>query len=151
MTERKTWKLRKKKKLKGLVHNLKSTDKSLILCAKRTGAWLNVCGTKVSGKVLTDTEFGDFLCARYSVYPLTSQRHCDGCGTAFAVAHVLSCIIGGLFIARHNEIRVEILYLSLRAFTSASVCAEPLIHQGRTRYEQDIRKGSEKDKKCREM
>ena len=39
-------------------------------------------------------------------------------------------------IARHNIIRDKLLYLSRRAFTSSSVYAEPLIHQGRTISEQ---------------
>ena len=37
----------------------------------------------------------------------------------------------------------ELIYLSQRAFTSAYVCAEPLIHQGHTRSEQEIRQGSD--------
>ena len=62
------------------------------------------------------------------------------------MTHGLSFRIGSLFIARHKKIRDELLYLSRRAFTSASVRAEPLIHQGRTRSEQEICEGSDKDK-----
>ena len=89
------------------------------------------------------------LCARYNVSPLNLQRHCVGCGTAFGVTHSLSCSIGGLVVVCHNKIRDKILYLSGRAFTSASVCTEPLIHQGCTGSEQEIRQGSDKDKKMR--
>ena len=78
--------------------------------------------------VLSATGFRDFLCAHYNVSPLNLHSHCDGCGTAFGVTHTLSCCIGSLVIARHNEIRDELLYLSRRAFTSAYVRAEPLIH-----------------------
>ena len=46
----------------------------------------------------------------------------------------------------HNKIRDKLLYISQRAFTSSSVCAKPLIHQGRTRSEQEIRQGSDKGK-----
>ena len=67
----------------------------------------------------------------------------------FGVIHVLSCSIGGLVIARHKKIRDEILYLSRRAFTSAYVHDEPLIHQGHTRSEQEICQGSDKDKETR--
>ena len=119
-------------RLKGLVSNLKGTDKRLLLRAKSTGAWPSVRGTKVSGTELSATDFWDFLCARYNVSPVNLQSHYAGCGTAFGVTHALSCIIGGLVIARHNKIRDELLYLSRRDFTSASVRAEPLIHQGRT-------------------
>ena len=62
------------------------------------------------------------------------------------MTHTISCSIGGLVIARHKDIRDEILYLSRRDFTSASVHAKPLIHQGRTRSELDIRQGGEKHK-----
>ena len=65
------------------------------------------------------------------------------------MTHTLSCITGGLVIAHHNEIRDELLYISRHAFTSASVRAEPLIHKGRTRSEQEIRQGSDKDKETR--
>ena len=47
-------------KLKGLVCDLKGTDKSLRLRAKSTGAWLSVRGTTVSGTVLSATEFWGF-------------------------------------------------------------------------------------------
>ena len=47
-------------RLKGLVRNLKVTDKPLILRTKSTGAWMSVRGTTVSGTVLSATEFRDF-------------------------------------------------------------------------------------------
>ena len=53
---------------------------------------------------------------------------------------------GGLVIARHNEICEKLLYLSRRDFTPASIRAEPLIHQGRTRSEKEIRQVSDKDR-----
>ena len=46
----------------------------------------------------------------------------------------------------HNKIHDKLLYLSQRAFTSAYVRAEPIIHQGRTISEQEMRQGSEKYK-----
>ena len=67
----------------------------------------------------------------------------------FGVTHTLSCIIGGLVIAHHNKIFDKLLYLSRRAFTSASLGAKLLIHQVRTRSEQEIRQGSDKDNKIR--
>ena len=66
------------------------------------------------------------------------------------MTHRPSCSIVGLVIACHNKIRDELFYLSRRAFTSASVRAESLIHQCRTRSEQEIRQVSEKDKETRE-
>ena len=130
-------------KLKGLVQNLKGTDRRLIIWAKITGAWLIVHITTVSVTLLSAIEFRDFLCARYNVSPLNLQIHCDGCGTAFRLTHTLSCSTGGLVIMRHNKIIDEIIYLSQHESTSASVRAKPLIHQGRTRSEQEIHQGSD--------
>ena len=90
-----------------------------------------------------------FLCDRYNISPVNLQSHCDRCGTAFVVTHILSCSIGGLVIARHNGIRDKLLYLSGRAFTSACVRAKTLIHQGRTRSEKEICQGSDKHKYTR--
>ena len=44
-------------KLKGLLSDLKGTNKCLLLRAKNTGAWMSVHGTTVSGTVLSATEF----------------------------------------------------------------------------------------------
>ena len=79
-----------KSRLKGLVNDIKGTDKRLLLRAKRTGDWLSVRRTTVSGTVLSDTEFRDFLCARYNVSPVKLQSHCDRYGTAFRVTNTLS-------------------------------------------------------------
>ena len=93
--------------------------------------------------------FGNFLCARYNVSPVKPPIHCDKCGTAFGVTHVLIFRIGGLVVSRHNKIRDEILYLYRCALTSASISAEPLIHQGRTRSEQEICQDSDKHKETK--
>ena len=42
-------------KPKELVSGLDGTNHRLILCAKNTGAWLNIWGTAVPGTVLTAT------------------------------------------------------------------------------------------------
>ena len=47
-------------KLKGLVSDIKSTDKRLILRAKSTGDWPSVHGNTFSGTVLSATEFRNF-------------------------------------------------------------------------------------------
>ena len=120
-------------KLKGLVQNIKGTDMRLILRAKITGAWMIVHSTTVSGKLLSDTEFRDFLCAHYNAPPPNLQSHCNGCGTPFGLNNALSCSTGGLFIVCHNKICDKLLYIFWHAFTSASVRAELLIHQECTR------------------
>ena len=47
-------------KLKGLVSDIKSTDKRLILRAKSTGDWPSIHGNTFSGTVLSATEFRNF-------------------------------------------------------------------------------------------
>ena len=107
---------------------------------------MSIPGTTVSGTVLYATEFQDILCAHYKISPLNLQSHCSRRGTAFGVTHPLSCSIGSPVIVRQNEICDKLLYLSRRAFTSASVHVEAITHQGHTKYEQEIRQGSDKDK-----
>ena len=143
---KKAWDIVYEYRLKGLVRDLKGTDKRLLLRAKGTGAWLIVCSTIVSGTVLSATEFRDFLCDRYSASPVNLQIHCDGCGTAFGVTHELICSIGGLVITCHNEICDKLLYLLRRTFTSASIHTKSLIHQSRTRSKIEICQGSDKHK-----
>ena len=122
-----------KSTLMALIRDLKGADRRLILRAKNTGACMIIRGTTLSGTLLYTTEFLDFLCARYNVYPLNPQSHCNGYGTNFGVTHGLSCSIGGLVIARHNKICDKLLYLARLNFTPSSVCAEHLIHQGCTK------------------
>ena len=86
----KYWDVAHKSRLKGLVRDLKGTDKRLLLRAKSTGAWMSVRGTIVSGTALSATESQDFLCARYNFSPVNLKSHCDRCGTAFGVTHALS-------------------------------------------------------------
>ena len=66
---KKDWDALYETNLKGLVWDLKGTNKRLIICIKSTGAWLSICGTIFSGTVLSATEFWYFLCARYNVSP----------------------------------------------------------------------------------
>ena len=91
-----------KTKLKDLECELKGTDKSLILRAKISDAWMVVRGTTVPGTVLSATEYRYFLCSRYKVSPINLQSHCNGCGTSFGVTHTLICSIGGLVIVCHK-------------------------------------------------
>ena len=48
-------------KLKGLVRNIDSTNRSLILRSKNTDAWLNIQDTMVTGTALAATEFRGFI------------------------------------------------------------------------------------------
>ena len=70
---KKDWEAMYETKLKGLVCDLKGTNRRLILRAKITGDCMSVRVTTVSGTVLSATEFRDFLFARYNVSPLNLQ------------------------------------------------------------------------------
>ena len=61
-------------KIKGLVRDLDTTKRRLILHSKSIGVWLNVQGTTVTGTLLSATESCDFLCARYNVTPPLPYR-----------------------------------------------------------------------------
>ena len=106
---------------------------------------MSVHGSIFSGTVISFTDFGDFLCARYNFPPLNFQSNFDEYGTDFGVTHTLSCSIDGLVIARHNKIYDKLLYLYQLAFSSAYVYAKPQINKVCTRSEQEIRQGSDKD------
>ena len=79
-----------------------------------------------------------FLYTRYNVNPPNLQKKCGNCMQIFSVHHVLSCPNGGLFIARHNEIRDNIIHLSKQDFSPKCVCGKPLIRQGRSRSEEEV-------------
>ena len=60
---KKDWEVANKTKLKGLVQYLKGNNMRLLLQEKSTIDWMSVCGTTVSGTVLSSMKFRDFLCA----------------------------------------------------------------------------------------
>ena len=93
-----------KTKLKGLVHYLKGTYRRLILQAKITDACPRIRSSSVLGTVLSATEYRDFLCTCYNIYPLNLQSYCGGYVNAFGLTHALSCIIGGIVVVRPNQI-----------------------------------------------
>ena len=76
--------------------------------------------------------------------PSTSRRNCNGCGTYLIVSISLSCLI----IARHNEVREKLLYLTRWAFTLSSVHSKPLIQQDRTRLERRSVRGVKNTRSC---
>ena len=110
---------------------------------------MSILSTAVSGTLLLATESRDFLCSYYYFTPLNLQIHCNWYGTASNICHTLIWIRRGQVIARHNVVHENLLCLARRAFTSSSVRARPLIHQGHTRSERDIRQGGDKYKETR--
>ena len=87
-----------KSRIKGLVRNIKGADKRLLIRAKRTGAWMNVRGTIVSGTLLSATEFRDFYVLVYHPNPTKSilivgLENLDT-GKVFGALHGLGVTLG---------------------------------------------------------
>ena len=61
--------------------------------------------------MLVAMEFRDFLSARYDVTPQTLKKY-DGCAQSLFVRHRLGCSNGGLVIARHKQVRDDLLYFA---------------------------------------
>ena len=93
-----------------------------------THAWMRVRSTKFIGTVLITTEFFNVLYARYNVDPPNFQNKYDCCMQTSLVHHALNCTNVDLVIARHNEIRDNIIHLTIQAFSHHCVIGEPLIH-----------------------
>ena len=72
--------------------------------------------------------------------PLTLKK-CGGCYQSFYIRHGLICSHRGLIISHHNQVHDEILYLNQQDFPSNCVPGEPLIHQGHSRSEEEVRQG----------
>jgi len=64
--------------------------------ANKTGRWLSVMPSHVSGTILSSTEFRDALMLRYTRVPWTTKS-CDSCGEwkKFDVNHALDYKKGG--------------------------------------------------------
>ena len=73
--------------------------------------------------------------------PPNLQIKFNGCTQVFSVRHRLRYIIVGLAISRHNKVHDEIIYLAWKSFPSHCVHGEPLIHQGRSRSEEEVHQG----------
>ena len=81
-----------------------------------------------------------FVCTLRCYPPLTLKKR-NGFSHSLFVRHLLSCSHVGLDIARHNEVQGGLLYLFLLAFPSNSLRGKPLIRQGRSRSEEEVRQG----------
>ena len=101
--------------------------------ASKTGGWLSLIPNRLNGTTLSADEFVDNVRLRYHLNPHDLAPQCSGCGAAFNVDHALSCKVGGLVTARHNEVAGEWHELCAHAFTSAAVSDEPLIPSSRDR------------------
>ena len=79
---------------------------------------------------LGSQEWCDALFLRYGLDPPDLPTHCNGCQAKFSISHALDCKTGGLFTARHNELRDGVADLECKAFTPSHVRNDPLIYSG---------------------
>ena len=99
--------------------------------AAKTGTWLTVLLSTVTGTEMGSQEWHDALFLRYGLEPPNLPSHCDGCDAKFSISHAVDCKKGGLVTARHNELRDGLADLAGKAFTPAHVRDNPLIYSGR--------------------
>jgi hypothetical protein len=107
--------------------------KRQLLRAKETGTWLTTMPNRLNGTELSAEEFVDSLRLRYGLQPKSLPEKCDGCYKPFTVCHAMSCKLGGLVRARHEEVSQEWHHLCAQAFTESAVSDEPLIPTSRDR------------------
>ena len=99
--------------------------KRILLRTKHTGACLSVRGTTVTGTVLSTTKSRNFLFARYNSNPPNTQNKCNGWMQTFFVRHALEWTKKGLVIARHNDIRYEIVHLARNIYPLTAYAENP--------------------------
>ena len=125
-------------KLRRIVENIEAPDLRLILRSKKKGFYLDVRGNMVTGTVLAGTKFSAFCAYDMMLPPLTVKKF-DCYYRSFSVHHRIICSHRKLIIVHHNEVHDELLYLAQQDFPSNCVCCKPLIHQGRSRSEEEVR------------
>ena len=106
------------------------SQRQQLVRGNHNGAWLTVKPTVNNGTDLAPQEFRDGLAIRFGKHPRDLPDICDGCGIKTSMSHALNCRSGGLIIARHNEIKDELGYLSASALAPNAIRNEPLIHSG---------------------
>ena len=99
----------------------------LLQRAQLTGRFLTVYPSFSKDTTLSAQEFRDRLFYRYGLHPSDLPTQCDGCNKPFSVDHAMSCPVGGLIKARHDEVAQALASLYIDATTANSVSREPMI------------------------
>ena len=99
--------------------------------ATKTGAWLTVQPSTVSGTDLGAQELRDALFLRYGLDTPDLPTNCDSFQAKFSISHALDCKKVGLVTARQNELRDRVSDLAGKAFTPSHVRDDPLIYSVR--------------------
>ena len=97
----------------------------------KTGNFLTVMPSEVSGTTLSADEFRVGVLLRLGMTPKGLPSLCDGCGAPFTVEHAHKCKKGGLCTSRHNEVRDTHHHLNTLASSASAVLSEPKIFTGR--------------------
>ena len=92
----------------------------LLQRAQLTGRFLTVYPSYSTDTALSAQEFRDRLYYRYGLHPSDLPTQCDGCNKPFSVDHAMSCKVGGLINARHDEIAHTLGSLYIEATTPNS-------------------------------
>ena len=92
----------------------------------------------LNGTELSREEFLDNLCPRYGMMQQDIPATCDGYSKKFSIDYALSCLKGGLVLARHNDAVKEWGALGARALVPSAITYKPKINSrtvqgGRTR------------------
>ena len=110
--------------------------------AKEAGKWLSVLPQARNDTVLGETEFRDNLLLRYRCTPTNLPKKCDGCDKSFSLQHALQCKLGGLILARRNEVRDALSLIASQAFLSSSVRDDPIVTTSRDEVSTQMGRGS---------
>jgi len=99
-------KQRNQEKLRNFLETADDDLKRLMetLNYKGVSNWLTVTPMKDQGFELSKQEFWDAIRIRYN-WPIDRMPSTCACGSAFNVAHALSCKKGGFVSLRHNDVR----------------------------------------------
>ena len=99
--------------------------------AEKTGAWITVLTSTVSGTDLGAQEWRNALFLRYGLEPPDLFKYYAGCQAKFSISHALDCKEGGLVTARHNELCDGVADLACKGFTPSHVSDNHLIYSCR--------------------
>ena len=103
-------------------------EKNRIQRATRNGACLRAVPHCLNGTGFPREEFQDNLRLRYGLMPQDIPATCDDYGKKFLIEHALSCLKGGLVIARHDDATKEWGALGARALVPSAITYEPTIN-----------------------
>ena len=95
--------------------------------ATRNGAWLSSVPHRINGMELSQEEFRDNLCLRYSLIHQDIPATCDGCAKRFSIKHTLSLPKVGLVMARNDDAAKEWASLGDWALIPSAISYEPKI------------------------